>query len=175
VSPLVDTAQTTWELTQMVGIAADLQPDRILEIGVWEGGTLAHWLRHANTVTAVDDTMRDPGPDEWHRWADAAGTTLHLLQGDSRDPDIVDSVRRRGPYQFILIDGDHTYQAVKADWWNYRPMVDQGGVVCLHDIVARPDYGVPELWGEIKAEPGARTVEIVENSGRYNGIGVVYL
>jgi cephalosporin hydroxylase len=171
VKPSVDTAQTTWELEQMLQLVDTIRPDRILEIGIWEGGTLWHWLQRAQAVTAVDDTMRDPGPGEWLCWAEEAGTQLYLLHGDSRDPAIVESARRRGPYQFALIDADHTYQAVKADWENYRDMVE--GVVCFHDITPRPDYGVSELWGEIKAEH--RTVEIVDGTGIYNGIGCVWL
>ncbi len=54
-------------------------------------------------------------------------------------------------------------------------MIAVGGIVAFHDITPRPDYGVHELWGEIKQEPGVRTLEIVENSGSFNGIGVVYL
>src|SRR4051812_36281041 len=99
----------------MLSLAERVQPERILEIGIWEGGTLWHWLRFAQTVTAVDDTMRDPGPDAWTAWAEQTGTELSLLHGDSRDPAIVESVRRRGPYQFVLIDGDHSYDGVRAD------------------------------------------------------------
>lgn len=167
----VDTAQTAWELEQMLALAESLQPHRILEIGVWEGGTLWHWLHLAREVTAVDDTMRDPGPACWQGWAEAAQSRLTLLHGDSRDPEIVDAVRQHGPYEFALIDADHTYEAVKADWENYRPFVT--GVVCFHDVTPRPDYGVAELWGEIKRDH--RTVEIVDGAGRYNGIGAVWL
>ena len=170
--PGVDTAQTTWELEQMLKVFEQIQPRTVLEIGIWKGGTLWHWLEPGDiTVVAVDDTMRDPGPDVWQEWANQAGSTLHLIKGSSQDQMVVEDVAAFAPFQFALIDGDHTYESVKEDWLNYGPMVD--GVVCFHDIVPRPGYGVSELWGEIQAE--YRTVEFIDGTGVYNGIGVVYL
>lgn len=171
--PAVDTAQTTWELEQLLVLVNAQGPLSILEIGVWEGGTLWHWLQHADTVTAIDDTMRNPGPGVWQTWADDAHTDLHLIQGKSQDPDVIVAAAKHARYDLLFIDGDHTYDSVKADWVNYWPMVAEGGLVAFHDITTRPEYGVSELWGEIKSDHCA--VEIVDGSGRFNGIGVVWL
>lgn len=174
-TPVVDMAQTPWEFDRLAELVAGNGSWRILEVGIWEGATLWHWLRIANSVTAIDDTMRAPGPGEWQVWATAMQTDLTLLHGSSLDRKTVEQARDLGPYDFVFIDADHTYPSVKADWDNYRPMVPSGGIVAFHDIVPRPEYGVHQLWQEIKAEPGSRTLEIVENSGRFNGIGVVWI
>lgn len=34
---------------------------------------------------------------------------------------------------FLLIDGDHTYEGVAGDLWNWTPLVVPGGLVALHD------------------------------------------
>lgn len=169
--------QTPFELHYMLGLLRDLpRPLTLLEIGVYEGGTLWHWLQKADRVVAIDDTMRDPGPDVWNGWAAKADTDLVLLQGSSHDPEIIEKAREFGPFGFCLIDADHRYEPVRWDWENYRGMMEPNGIVAFHDILPREDYGVDRLWAEVKAEPGARTIEIIEdaNSARC-GIGVVFV
>lgn len=169
--------QTPFELHYMLGLVRDLpRPLTILEIGVYEGGTLWHWLQKADRVVAIDDTMRDPGPVVWGSWAAKAGTELVLLHGSSHDPKIIEQARSLGPYGFCLIDADHSYAAVRQDWDNYKDMIEPNGIVAFHDILPREDYGVDRLWAEVKAETGARTVEIVEDSNSARcGIGAVWM
>lgn len=169
---MVETFQDEWELQQLVGLFWRLMPARTLEIGAMYGGTLYHWLA-GGTVVCVDDEMRDVR--QWKVWAKATNSHLVLVQGRSQDPAVVAEVREHAPYDFCFIDADHTYEAVKADWENYGPMCS---VVAFHDIVARPGYGVSDLWAEIKAVPGVQTMEIVRTvSPDYEskcGIGVVW-
>ncbi len=175
--PNVETFQTPFELDQMLALFDRKDPARVLEIGSWQGGTLWHWLQTADHVVAIDDAMRFA--PQWNQWAEDAGADLQLLLGRSQDPDVVVQVFEHGPYGWVLIDGDHTYEAVKADWDNYSRMVEPGGIVCFHDILPRHSYGVAELWAEIKTKVGRQTVEIVETSDpddpRWGGIGVVFL
>lgn len=58
---------------------------------------------------------------------------FYLIEGDSRDEKIIDHVAGIGPFDFIFIDGDHTFEGVKADWENYHGMVRPGGAVGFHD------------------------------------------
>lgn len=177
--PEVETFQTTFELDQLVAIYDYLGPDRVLEIGCWKGGTLWHWLQAPGvTVVAVDDQMRDS--DEWDDWALEAGSTLHTIQGNSHDDAVVHAAAELGPYEFMFIDADHSYNAVKADWENYGPMVAQGGVIVFHDIVPRPSYGVSDVWNLVKGIEGSRCIEITQNAVQEGseglcGIGVAWL
>lgn len=176
VKPNVETFQTPFELDRMLELFRARRPERVLEIGSWQGGTLWHWLE-APHVVAIDDAMRMAGA--WENWAQEAGSDLTLLHGLSQDDAIIGAARELGPYGFVLIDGDHTYPAVKADWENYRTMVEPGGIVLFHDIFERPGYGVSDVWAEIKSEIGAQTVEITETSTpddpRWGGLGCVWL
>jgi len=36
-------------------------------------------------------------------------------------------------FNFLFIDADHTYEAVKRDFENWGPLVKSGGWVCFHD------------------------------------------
>jgi len=174
VKPDVEVFQNLWELEQMLAVFDRLQPERVLEVGCWHGGTLWHWLQLGGTVVAIDDAMRLAG--EWERWASEAGAELHLLQGASQDLAIVEQARDLGPYDFVFIDADHRYLAVKADWENYRGMVASGGVLAFHDTQHpenSADYGVGQLWGEITQERDVRWVHIA-NTG-HCGIGMLWL
>ncbi len=174
--PPVETAQTPFELEQLLLIFNDLNPARVLEIGTWHGGTLWHWLQGGRTVVSVDDTMFEAA--DWHDWADEAGSELHLLQGFSYDPEVIDLAQQLGPYQFLFIDAGHTYEEVRADYDNYEAMVEDGGVIVFHDFQHRPGpYGVDLLWNQIKAETGSRTVEISQRSDPpgFQGIAVLFV
>jgi cephalosporin hydroxylase len=174
----VETFQNPFELDQLVRIFDHLKPNSILEIGAWHGGTLRYWIGRDTRVVVIDDQMRQGA--QWIDWADDCDCDLRLLQGMSQDPDIVMRARELGPYDFVFIDGDHTADAVAADWMNYRPMVADGGVIALHDIYARPGYGVHDLWESIKHAEGTRYVEIGHNAvvpgneGRC-GIGMLWV
>jgi predicted O-methyltransferase YrrM len=174
----VETFQAPWELERLVALHEELQPKRVLEIGAWHGGTLRFWLRpHGSKVVVIDDEMRRAA--DWEEWAEAAGSDLYLLQGTSQDARVVHAAATLGPYDFVFIDGDHTYDSVRADWENYSPLVVPGGVVVFHDIYERPAYGVWRLWDEITSAPGSRHMTICQNEvlpgneGRC-GIGIVW-
>jgi predicted O-methyltransferase YrrM len=65
------------------------------------------------------------------------------------------------PLDLLLIDGDHRYRGVTADFDTYTPLLRPGGLIVLHDIV--PDRalrdgaeegefvgGVPRFWQVLK-------------------------
>ncbi len=171
--PEVEAFQNQWELEQMLAIVERLKPASVLEVGSMWGGTLWHWLQFGGKVVSVDDEMRRAG--EWADWADVAGAELHLLQGMSQDPAIVEQAFELGPYEFIFIDGDHTYGSVRADWENYREMVAPGGVFAFHDTqhIGDPTYGVEQLWNEITAEYDVQWLHICKTG--HCGIGMLWL
>jgi predicted O-methyltransferase YrrM len=105
------------------------------------------------------------------------GYDAQMILGDSTSQEIIDQVRGFGPFDAVLIDGDHRYEGVAADWRNYGEL---GRMVAFHDIAgegqlqktSRLPVEVPRLWRELKAQ-GLRVEEIV-SSGSTMGIGVIY-
>ena len=52
----------------------------------------------------------------------------------------------------LHIDGLHTYDATKSDFFNYLPKLKKNGIVLFHDIANYTGYGSHKFWEEIKLE-----------------------
>jgi hypothetical protein len=108
-----------------------------------------------------------------------------LIQGDSHQEGTLDAVKlalHGRTADLLFIDGDHTYEGVRADFETYSQLVSPNGLIGLHDIVPEdPDQfpgirvcagGVPRYWNELR-ERFAHD-EIVDDWGQGAfGIGLV--
>ena len=101
------------------------------------------------------------------------------MLGNSRDPVVQARVREllKNPVDLLFIDGDHAYDAVKADFDAYRPLV--AGWAAFHDILDTPlhrDRGcrVDRLWQELRQHTNWQTIEW-SVGGPWGGIGAVKL
>lgn len=155
----------------------ELAPMRTLEVGTFHGGTLYHWLQNAPdgaTVVSVDSYTA--GVDNRHLYDEwkPPDVSLHVIEGDSRDPRTVEQAAEHAPYQWVFIDAGHYYPEVLADWNNYGPLAD--GVVCFHDILTHanhPEIEVGQLWQELQAD--YETEEIIGNpNADWGGIGILH-
>lgn len=103
------------------------------------------------------------------------GYIIDVVLGDSTSNAIIKHIERTAPFDAILIDGDHRYAGVKADWENYRTFAH---LVAFHDIVGtgqiekvhKNPVEVPKLWAEIKAQDES-VLEFIDE-GSLMGIGV---
>lgn len=103
------------------------------------------------------------------------GYQASALFGNSQTAATKRLIVSRGPYDAILIDGDHTLAGVTRDWQLYG---DLAPLVAFHDIVGtgeaesvqgRP-VEVPKLWDALKQT--REHIELVE-TGSKMGIGVL--
>lgn len=180
----VPACQVPSELRAFIDLLVAHGVHRYLEIGSRHGDTFHEVMRHlpaASTGVAVDLP--------WSLWGmkgtrasleravgdlDRRGYNASTVFGDSRTPATRAQVAGRGPFDAILIDGDHTLQGVTADWINYGSLAP---IVAFHDIAdtMRPNrrgerIEVPRLWSDLKR--GYRHVEFVA-PGSTMGIGVI--
>lgn len=56
-------------------------------------------------------------------------------------------------YDYIYIDGDHSYEGASADWNLFWPRLRENGIMAYHDVSVRHtrtlgDFGVWKLWKE---------------------------
>jgi len=177
---------------ELVGFLAkmqDLRPRRICEIGTSAGGTLFAFTRVAASdaiVIAVDLAL--PATTRRARSRLGRGNQKVVsIEGDSTTAETrkaVENALGGEPLDVLFIDGDHTYQGVKADFELYAPLVRPEGLIGLHDI--NEDYAtrygrqtasisgdVPRFWRELRATH--MTEELIADPDQDGyGIGVIY-
>lgn len=122
-----------------------------LEIGAAAGGTtfVFNYYFDLTGIVLIDDNVH---PKHVLRSNILDGVILREIIGNSRDQAVIDQVE--GPFDLIVIDGDHSYQGVKADLHNYLPFLREGGFLVLHDSTTNIwGCDVPAVVEELKQSP----------------------
>jgi hypothetical protein len=175
---LIPVSQDPEELMAML---KSLDPvNSMLEIGHLYGFSFDLMARFLNTKIAVaidfpgaaygaKDTL--PAVKQIHQNLARDGIDTRLIIGDSKDEKIIKQSQEFGPYDFLYIDGDHSYEGARSDFHSYKAKQ-----VAFHDI-ANPKMGVGTFWDEIKWNYNFS--EFVFHDGTdgkkmHLGIGVIY-
>ena len=144
-------SQNKQELLQLYLHLKEINPKVILEIGMHQGYSIEAW-----------DTLFDPDfiigieshPEDLKYFPKGNYQYIGL---PSTNPDAflqTKAVLGDKKVDFLFIDGDHTYDVVKADFLFYSKFVRPGGIVAFHDASLRNNPGVEvyKLWKEIAGE-----------------------
>lgn len=189
----IELPQDREELRQLYELMQRERVVNMLEIGSRNGGSLsvlAQAVVEGGEIVAVD--MPDGPWGHTHSWANllrvgswlgGIGYTGAEIKGNSQDQYTVAIAKgnMNGPIDFCFIDGDHSYEGVKADWENYGR---HARICAFHDIAPNPGrcvnegkgrgvLGVRQLWDELKAAGWPCKYEFISDPTKY-GIGVVY-
>ena len=121
---------------------------RLAEIGVWEGGTtkmLRQVMASDGVLFAIDpfpggrlglSYQRPIAHGEVRRIAN--GTVVWVRATGSQaasDPRVVAAA----PFDFIFVDGDHTFDGLQADWEAWAPHASD--IIAFHDVIGEPNQG----------------------------------
>ena len=181
------------ELAPLVALVRRETPAVIVEVGTARGGSFAAWCEVADpraTLVSIDlpggpfgGVDSPPADEATLRRYGRREQKLHVLRADSHDPATrarLEAILCGREIDFLMIDGDHSYDGVKQDFAMYAPLVGVGRPIAFHDIVPHPQAPACEVdrfWNEIKV--GLPYVEFVDVApdgagSRYGGIGVLY-
>ncbi len=182
--------QNPVEIERLFATICELNPDRVLEIGTARGGTLYLWAQAA-MPSAVMVSVDLPGGDfggayprcriPFYRSFARGNQQIYLELADSHASETLELVKNRFEKKrldFAFIDGDHTYEGVKEDFYTYGPLVRPGGIIAFHDILFRdsqPNIRVDRLWSELKVKYSCEEFIGPEGSGKKIGIGVLHV
>jgi predicted O-methyltransferase YrrM len=177
---------TRAERLTLFTLAFCLRPSRYMEIGTLKGGSA---LIVASAMAALGGDGRifcvDPeprvAPEDWARLESRA----RMFRGFS--PQILPEVAAAagGPFDLVLIDGDHSYHGAVRDANGVLPFMAHGGYILFHDAffpdvrkaidefvlshrAAVTDLGVMTREVTTTADPLGTTVE-------WGGLRLVYV
>lgn len=188
---LIKPSQVQGEVSELLEVTNRMKPEVILEIGTANGGTLFLFSRAASegaTIISIDlpGGRFGGGYAAWrtllYKSFALPGQKLCLLRADSHKRDTLEQVKAilsGRDIDFLFIDGDHTYEGVKADFETYSPLVGTRGIIAFHDIVPgewENVGGVPQFWNEVKSYYRDKEREIVQDRSQGGfGIGLLYV
>jgi len=122
----------------------------VVEVGAWLGrGTSALASKCKGKVYAVDTwegVPDDPDqqrlyahiPDPFAAWVENVGDLYHTGKVVPIRATSVEAAERFQQYgqraDFVFIDADHRYEAVKQDIAAWQPLIKHGGILAGHDM-----------------------------------------
>ncbi len=127
---------------------------KILEIGVWNGGSTIFWanmIGDDGKIFAVDIENHP----KYYSGTAYQKQIIEML-GDSHNPEFKKWVCEQvGEVDMLFIDGDHTKEGVKDDYDSFHHLVRPGGIIGFHDIIDSEYHRskgcfVALFWEEIK-------------------------
>jgi len=150
---------STEGLLDLINELGDVSDKTMVEIGSFIGESTIIFAKHFKHVTAVDPFLpnydpMDPTCNSGFNFDDVYQEFKNTIEEEKTKVTIYKmmSCDAVGPlngekFDFIYIDGLHTYEGVKNDIMDYLPFVKEGGVIGGHD------YGTPHnhLLGVTKA------------------------
>ena len=116
------------------------------EIGACSGGTsfsIQNFLQFKELLIIDDNGQCMPGFYVQHRHNLDRNHILRWIPrveiiGSSAEPRVIERAKTLSTsqkYDFLLIDGDHSYDGVRNDTLNYFDIVRDGGYIAFHDTV----------------------------------------
>ena len=122
--------------------------ERLAEIGVWEGVTtreLRRGMSPTGTIFAIDpyppgrlgiNYQKLIAAREVARAPNGAVVWVRQTSVDALKQPAV----RQAPFDFVFLDGDHTYEGTRLDWEGWSPLIEPGGIIALHDSFLPPGH-----------------------------------
>lgn len=130
------------DMLYVAAVAKFIGAVRMFEFGTYMGRTTLHLARNnpdSKVVTLNLPASADP------RYAPFLGTLLsgqpelariERIEGDSRS---LDTTPYRGQFDFVFVDGDHSYEAVKSDTGKAFELLAPRGVIMWHDYAPKSE------------------------------------
>lgn len=150
--------QSSWELAHFLVAMQVLGVSKVLEIGTgWRAG-LARFLANDMGWRVVSVDKNQPV---------SLAPNVEFMQGTS---EWLRPLFEGATFDLVIIDADHSYEAVKRDFELYAPLATKA--IMFHDIAGLRDCeGVARYWAEVKASLPGAAHEIIAEGDQRGGIG----
>lgn len=124
--------------TWLDGRAVDDAPPRLLEIGVYKGGSLKMWRQFLGSRAKILGIDIDP------RCADMGGDSAQVRIGSQSDSAFLSRVvDEMGGVDIVIDDGSHKSRDVVKSFIALFPLLEEGGLYIIEDLHAAywPRFG----------------------------------
>jgi predicted O-methyltransferase YrrM len=177
------------EIGAVCDLVRPMKPKVIVEIGTSQGGTLyllSRLVQPGGVVISIDlpggpGSVRPVMRAVYRSFGKKNGVQVITLDRDSHSQAThaeIEQILAGREIDLLFIDGDHSYEGVKADFHAYRRFVAPNGVIAIHDVAHEDRHKtifVPQFWRELTAQP-IRHQAFITSAGTDNspGIGIVF-
>lgn len=118
----------------------DFKPERVLELGIWDGGSIAFWfeLFHPKKHVAIDLKQRQDSP-YFERYVESRGLRENIRtywNVDQADRPAISGICARefdGALDLVIDDASHLYGPTKASFETLFPLLRPGGLYVIED------------------------------------------
>ena len=143
------TIQVYEEILHLGHFVNSLKPNNILEIGSRGGTFLLFSKLSTGTKIAVDID----GAFKDSIYLSMLEEDFYFLKADSQSEETFERVKSICPqFDFIFIDGDHSYEGVKRDFELYKELLSPRGYIAFHDIDA--DHIFRDVYSDDEPKTG---------------------
>jgi len=123
---------------------------RAVEIGVHEGLTcslIGRAVSLSNGILyAIDPFLKGRLGISWYKLIAKNFIKKNGLQKTVRFVELYSDAACKilsGDFDYIFIDGDHSYKGIQKDWQDWAPRVVESGILALHDTgISKRDPGI---------------------------------
>ena len=136
----------------------DFRPERVFELGIWDGGSVAFWFDAFQPVkhVAVDITQRQDSPYftrylQTKNIADKIRTFWGVDQGDTARLDAIVKAEFDGPLDLVVDDASHLYEPTLTSFQSLFPRLRPGGLYIIEDWAWDhwPEFQKPDhIWAK---------------------------
>lgn len=148
----------------------ELNPHNLLEIGIASGGTSLILSKIFSNSTVYGLDLSDALIPKTLR----KQQNFKMVIGNSIERGTIEKLKSLcEEFDFILFDGDHSEQGIKADIKNYIPLLRKGGLAVFHDIRHEPPAGIKTIYYSKIKPQFPSSFEYFKNDNN-NGYGLWY-
>jgi predicted O-methyltransferase YrrM len=137
-------SQDPEELLKVYLHVEKIKPKVIVEVGSWKGYSLKLLddLYHPETLIGIESDKSVFLPELKYPMLFADSNKIETKQ-------LLLRFLQSRKIDFLFIDGDHHYEAVKKDFELYSPLVRSGGIIGFHDVALEGKNADGHSWDEI--------------------------
>jgi len=172
IKPLVDQYAKLWSLRQ------DFRPQNIVELGIWDGGSIAFWFEYFKPQKFVGiDVQQRQDSQYFRRYTASRGLqsriSTHWATDQGNGGKLCEIIKAEfaGPLDLVIDDASHMYVLTKQSFETVLPLLRPGGLYIIEDWAwcYWPEFRAPNHPWALQIPLARLIFELVEATGSSYG------